>query len=85
MRDRPQKPVNIDGIPRTAQGDEQINDICRAALNTPAGERLMDYLRSITASVVMPPSASDAELRDLEGMRRLHGILDYRRKTTPKE
>lgn len=75
---------SIDGYTRPPQAEEQINAICRDVLNGTAGEALMDYLRSITTNAVMHPSCSDAELRMQEGMRRLVGIMDARRKTTQK-
>ncbi len=77
--------VGVDGFPRSASADENINQICRNALSGATGEALMEYLKSITSSVVMPASATDAELRDREGMRRLVGILDQRRKSQPMD
>lgn len=70
---------SIDGFERSAEAEERINETCRAALTGPQGEALMTYIRSITTNLVLPPTASDAELRSLEGMRRLAGILDRRR------
>lgn len=74
----------VDGVPRDDDLEEKINAACRAALNTPAGNMLMDYLKSITTNAVLPASASDAELRMMEGMRRVVAILDTRRNTNPK-
>ncbi len=75
---------SIDGWSRPPRAEEQINALCRDVLNGSAGEALMDYLRSISTNAVMHPSCSDAELRMQEGMRRLVGILDARRKTKKK-
>ncbi len=74
----------IDGFQRSAENEERINQLCRAALTGSGGDTLMDYIRSITVNVVEHPTASDAQLRDREGMRRLYGILDRRRKSKPK-
>lgn len=76
---------SVDGFARSPDLEEKINGVCRTVLNGPAGEQLMSYLKSITVDVVEPPSASDAQLRTREGMRRLVGILDTRRKSTPKK
>lgn len=76
---------SIDGFKRTKNLEERINLTCRNLLNGPEGDFLMDYLKSITTQVVLPHTASDAELRMMEGQRRLVGILDVRRRTTPKE
>lgn len=78
-------PGTIDGIPRSPAAEEEANRICRAALTTADGERLMDYLRSITMNVALTAAATDAELRMQEGMRRLVAILDIRRHTEPKQ
>lgn len=76
---------SVDGFLRTPAAEERINQLCRTALNGAAGDLLMDYIRSITTNVVLPATASDAELRMQEGMRRLAGILDARRNSKPKE
>jgi len=75
---------SIDGYGRPQKAEEQINILCRNVLNTDDGDALMDYIKSISINAVMHPSCTDAELRMQEGMRRLAGILDYRRKTKPK-
>lgn len=76
---------SIDGFRRDKSLEERINLTCRSLLNGPEGDFLMDYLKSITTQVVLPHTASDAELRMLEGARRVVAILDTRRRTTPKE
>ena len=83
MRERSAQ--SVDGFLRTPNAEEKINALCRTVLTGPGGEALMDYIKSITTSVVLPASASDAELRMQEGMRRLAGILDARRNSVPKE
>lgn len=75
---------SVDGISRPPMAEEAINAICRSVLNGSDGDAFMDYLRSITTNVVMHPTASDAELRMQEGMRRLAGILDARRRSKAK-
>lgn len=69
-----------DGLVWTEDENKRLNALCRTLLATPAGDELMAYLRSITVDRIMPPTASDAELRMQEGMRRLVGILDQRRR-----
>ena len=76
---------SIDGFHRPKSLEEEINAHCRNVLNGPEGGFVMDYLKSITTSIVMPPSCTDAELRMQEGMRRLVGIMDARRRSTPTE
>jgi hypothetical protein len=81
---KPADAGTIDGFKRPAEMEERINIVCRGVLGSDEGEKLMNYLQSITVMTVMPPSATDAELRMQEGMRRLFGILDARRRSTPK-
>ena len=75
---------SIDGFVRNEQAEEIINQTVRSALNGPNGDAFMEYLRSITTNVVCHPTASNEELRTVEGMRRLVGIIDARRKSTPR-
>lgn len=75
----------FDGVVRTKEAEDRINQTVRAALSGPNGAALMEYLKSITTSFVVPPSASDAELRHHEGKRHLVQILDARLKSTPNE
>ena len=75
---------SVDGYVRPPKVEEQINVVCRNVLNTDDGDAVMDYIKSISINAIMHPSCTDAELRMQEGMRRLAGILDHRRKTKPK-
>jgi len=75
---------SVDGYVRSPKAEEQINVVCRNVLNTDDGDAVMDYIKSISINAIMHPSCTDAELRMQEGMRRLAGILDHRRKTKPK-
>lgn len=85
LRNVVERTASPDGWARDPELEERINDACRSALNGPVGDLVMDYIKSITLNAVLPDTATDAQLRGMEGMRRLCGILDYRRKTTPKK
>lgn len=74
-----------DGMIRSPADEEKINSVCRAVFASPNGKLLMGYLRAITTDVVVHPTATDAELRDREGMRRLVGILQNRASSAPQE
>lgn len=67
-----------DGHFRTDEEERRINLAVVAALATPSGEEVMKYLRSITIEVAAGPMISDQELRHLEGMRFLTGLLSQR-------
>lgn len=75
---------SIDGFARPEDMEERINDVMRICFADDAGEQALDYLRSITMNVVLPATASDAELRMQEGMRRLFGIIYRRAVSQPK-
>lgn len=75
----------IDGVERPAEAEEKINAAFRSVFGRPDGRMVMDYLRSITLNTVLPPSATDGELRMQEGMRRLFGIIDARRSSKPQQ
>lgn len=73
----------IDGMHRPADLEEKINGAFRAAFSSPSGQAVIDYLRSITLHTVLPPQATNEELRMQEGMRRLFGIIEARRNSQP--
>lgn len=73
------KPViGPDGYQRSEQEEARINLAVVTALGDKAGEAVIQYLRSITIEVVAGPKISEAELRHLEGMRFLVGVLSQR-------
>jgi hypothetical protein len=67
-----------DGLARSQDEDDALNEIALAVLGTGAGAQLLDYLRSITAGLALGPAATDAELRHLEGQRALVGNIMQR-------
>lgn len=76
---RPPKPaLGRDAMLRSAESEADISDLVLSALSTLAGAKLLDYLRNITLHRTLGPGASDAELRDLEGQRRLVAMLIMR-------
>lgn len=77
--------VSFDGIIRNPAKEDQINGAFRSVFAGPAGQTVLDYLRSITLNTVLPPEASDAQLRNQEGMRRLFGIIHARATSTPSD
>jgi chemotaxis response regulator CheB len=69
---------SVDGHIRTADADAKINAHIAAALSTGAGKEMLAYMRSITQHTTCTPQHTDAELRHLEGMRGLVGIIMQR-------
>ena len=76
--------AGVDGFVRDQITETRIDTICRNVLGSEQGQEMMDYLKSITTNVVLHPTASDQELRMLEGARRIVGILDRRTKSITK-
>lgn len=81
IRDRAAQ--SVDGTIRAPDIEEKINGAFRAAFAGKSGQLALDYLRSITMNTVLPATASDAELRMQEGMRRLFGIIHARATSEP--
>lgn len=74
----------FDGIFRSQEQESQINKTLASVLATRDGKQMMEYLKSITLSAVLPETASDGEMRYREGMRRLVQIIDARAKAETK-
>jgi len=68
-----------DGLVRSQQGEDDLNEIVAVALRGPSGDKLMKYLRQITIESVAGPDIADSHLRHLEGMRYLVAIIERRR------
>jgi hypothetical protein len=56
--------------------DRRVEEACARLFLTPDGEILLAFLRAKTKERVLPPAATDAELRDLEGGRRIVSMLE---------
>lgn len=73
----PPKPT-ADGWSRSAEREKQLNAAMAQIAQTEQGKVIMGWLREITVGAVMAPTCSDAELRQMEGMRQLYAILCVR-------
>jgi len=62
---------NYDGVRRSGQLEDNITEMVALAFASPVGQQALDYLRSVTLHRISAPGATDAELRELEGQRRL--------------
>ncbi len=67
-----------DGLARSQDEDDRLNNLALAVLGQGTGQQLLDYLRSITAGLALGPKSTDAELRHLEGQRALVANLMQR-------
>lgn len=65
-------------LPR-APGDEDADEIVALTLSSPTGRSFLAWLRARTVEHRLPRTASDAELRELEGARRLVGDIEMAR------
>ena len=70
--------IGADGIARPEADEAQINGDCLRCFSSPEGRRVLAYLKRITVLHVLGPTASDAELRDMEGRRFIVGLMDRR-------
>ncbi|TVQ35994.1 MAG: hypothetical protein EA356_06435 [Geminicoccaceae bacterium] len=74
MADLPEGDACLDPAKATAP---ELMAIVRSALANPAGSALMSHLQRRFADRVLPPTASDAELRHLEGQRSVVAYLRH--------
>jgi hypothetical protein len=67
-----------DGSARAPSEQRRINEVLALAFRGESGKAALDYLRSISIERVCGPGATDQELRHLEGMRFVVGIISQR-------
>lgn len=70
--------IGLDGIVRAADLEADISDACLAAFSTPAGERVLQYLRNITLMRATAVGTRSRDLHAAEGARRLVAMLHQR-------
>lgn len=70
-----QKHISIDGVPRDEEDERALNSLTYAVFHDANGQKLLNYLRQITLNRPMSPHVSDSELRHMEGMRSLFGLI----------
>lgn len=75
--------ASLDGFARSAEGEEEINQLFRRIFNSPEGQKVLNYLKNITTNVVMPAGVPDSVLHRMEGKREIVGIIDMRRDSKP--
>lgn len=69
MTIREKNVLSVDGVQRTQNADKLLADAFASCFNTPAGVRVLDYLKSRTVNMVAGPEVSNEHLRHLEGQR----------------
>ena len=70
--------VGLDNYTRPAEQETELNSLFLNVLNTKNGQKLMNYLKSITIEAVAGSEVSDATLRQLEGQRYMVGLIQRR-------
>jgi len=82
VRDRVLAAANMrigpDGIRRTVQEDDELNELFAQTFREEGPQKVLAYLRSITIHNLMGPGASNDELRHMEGQRYLVAIIERR-------
>lgn len=58
-----------------AERFDQLAEFYLAAFSTPAGQRVLLDLEAQAFAPVLPADCSEGELRDLNGQKRLYGII----------
>ena len=76
LRDNPPGP---DGVVRSADEHRRLNELMALTFaRSESGKAALDYLRSISIERACGPFVGDGELRHLEGMRYIVGIISQR-------
>ena len=70
--------VGLDNYTRPVEQETELNSLFLNVLNTKNGQKLMNYLKSITIEAVAGSEVSDATLRHLEGQRYMVGLIQRR-------
>ena len=70
--------IGIDGIQRSTDEDLKISLNVAHIFNTPTGNEVLRYLRTITIEMVNGPNVSTEELRHVEGQRYIVGLIEQR-------
>ncbi len=70
--------VGLDNYTRPAEQETELNSLFLNVFNTKNGQKLMNYLKSITIEAVAGSEVSDATLRHLEGQRYMVGLIQRR-------
>lgn len=65
-------------IGRPLEVERKLNDAVAIAFSGQAGEKVLDYLTSITLHYVCGPEATDGQIRHLEGQRYLVSVIKNR-------
>jgi hypothetical protein len=82
-RDRDEGWLWFEGSPRPAEAGPDLRDAAVSCLGSPAGQLVLTHLRRLFLERRLAPTASDAELRHVEGQRSvvayLQALLDRAR------
>jgi len=78
QRDLRDNPAGPDGLVRPPEKHREINENLAVVFGSAAGKVALDYLRSISIERACGPHVGDGELRHLEGMRYVVGIISQR-------
>ena len=70
--------IGVDGYKRPKDIDEQISHNMAKVFNSPEGEIILKYLRTITIEIVHGANITTEELRHIEGQRYIVGLIQTR-------
>jgi hypothetical protein len=74
-----ERPIrSVDGIPRTAQEEDELNLMAARVFSTGAGREFLDHLLATYFSQAGWPSITTEELRHIEGQRWLINVIATR-------
>ena len=72
------KQYNVDGVTRPPKAEADINEAFAIAFKGAVGQRVLDYLKSITTNRVIGPGEAENTYAYAEGGRWLMGVISTR-------
>ena len=70
----------VDGKARPKAVEHSLNEAFAITFRDACGQRVIDYLKSISTNMVLPPGTDPDTINYFEGARWLMGIIDKRKK-----
>lgn len=77
-RSKPKQYVGPDGLRRPPKVEHEINECFAIIFSGAAGQKALDYLKSVTVNRVLEPGLSENTYSYQEGARWLMGVISTR-------
>lgn len=79
MQDKMPKPEVALPLPPQDDPEGRLNAAMARTFSTPEGQVVLQYLRQSYINTILPPSATDGEIRYREGQRSVVAVIEQRK------